>query len=65
MIVFSVTVDLIKKNWRVVPAQSKRAGFRNFFGGKLCIARARRSRPGLKVYPPWIQIRDVADFVMQ
>jgi hypothetical protein len=31
------------------------------FRGKIsCIARARHARAGLTVYPPWIQIRDVA-----
>ena len=32
----------------------------NFGGGNSCIARARRVRAGLTVYPPWIQIADAA-----
>jgi hypothetical protein len=34
--------------------------FVNFREKNLCIARARRCRAGLTVYPPRIQIRDVA-----
>jgi hypothetical protein len=34
--------------------------FVNFRKKISCIARARRGRAGLTVYPPWIQIRDVA-----
>jgi hypothetical protein len=35
-------------------------GISYFFGKKSCIARARRGRAGLTVYPPKIQIRDVS-----
>jgi hypothetical protein len=41
-----------------------RAGFRKFSKKISCIARARRGRAGLTVYPPWIQIRDVAATTM-
>jgi hypothetical protein len=37
-----------------------RAGFRKFSGKNSCIARARRGRAGWTVYPPRIQIADVA-----
>jgi hypothetical protein len=39
-----------------------RAGFRKFSKTNSCIARARRGLAGLTVYPPRIQIRDVAPF---
>ena len=45
----------------MAPARRRRAGFRKFSEKKLCITRARRAREGLTVYPPWIQIADVAD----
>jgi hypothetical protein len=48
------------RNWRIRPARWLRAGFRKFSGKKSCIARPRRGRAGLTVYPPMIQIRDVA-----
>ncbi len=43
-------------NWRIAPARWLRAGFRKFSGGNPCIA----ARAGLTIYPPWIQIKDVA-----
>jgi len=43
-------------NWRIAPARWLRAGFRKFSGKKLCIA----ARAGSTVYPPWIQIADIA-----
>jgi hypothetical protein len=44
----------------MAPAQSLGAGFCKFSRKKSCIACARRARAGLTVYPPWIQIADVA-----
>ena len=42
-------------------ARCDRAGFRKFSRKKIMHrARARRARAGLTVYPPWIQIADVA-----
>jgi hypothetical protein len=41
-------------------ARAVRAGFRKFSKKNSCIARARRARTGLTVYPPWIQIADVS-----
>ena len=49
-----------EQNWRIRPTRRLRAGFRKFSGKKSCIARARRGRARLTVYPPRIQIRDVA-----
>jgi hypothetical protein len=42
------------------PARRLRAGFRKFSGGNSCIARPRRDRARLTVYPPRIQIAVVA-----
>jgi hypothetical protein len=49
-----------RQNWCIAPARLSRAGLRNFLGEISFIARARRARAGLTVYPPRIQIRDVA-----
>jgi len=42
------------------PRGSRARDFINFRGGNPYIACAGRARAGLTVYPPWIQIRDVA-----
>jgi hypothetical protein len=49
-----------KLNWRIRPARRLCAGFRKFSKKNSCIARARRGRACLTVYPPRIQIADVA-----
>ena len=49
-----------ERNWRIRPARQLRAGFRKFSKKNSCFARAPRGRAGLTVYPPRIQIRDVA-----
>jgi hypothetical protein len=41
-------------------ARAALAGFRKFSKKKSCITRTRRAQAGLTVYPPWIQIADVA-----
>jgi hypothetical protein len=42
----------LRQNQRMAPAQRLCAGFRKFSGKNSCIARARRARAGLTVYPP-------------
>ena len=41
-----------RQNQRMTPAQRLRAGFRKFSKKNSCIARPRRARAGLTVYPP-------------
>jgi hypothetical protein len=48
----------------MAPTRRVSAGFRKFSKKKIHASRARRARTGLTVYPPWIQIRDVAPFVL-
>jgi hypothetical protein len=58
---FVVLSSWPERNWRIKPAWRSRAGFRKFSKKKnSCIARARRGRTRLTVYPPWIQIADVS-----
>jgi hypothetical protein len=44
----------------IAPARRARAGFRKISKKISCISRSRRARAGLTVYPPRIQIRDLA-----
>jgi hypothetical protein len=64
MIAHSFIIILYAFNYPPVPrrgSQRSRAGFRKFSKEKKsCIARTRRASAGLTVYPPWIQIGDVA-----
>jgi hypothetical protein len=54
------TVNLIKQNWRIKPARRMRTGFHKFSKKISCIAHAWRGHAGLTVYPPRIQMGDVA-----
>jgi hypothetical protein len=57
-----ITVELSGRKLAQSARAARARDFVNFREKKSCNARTRRARAGLTVYPPWIQIRDVATY---